>query len=88
MFYHGAVCGGPALAAQAACGKSGHSAQAMDDDVADPSSAGEIMKRISSENKYLYQTEKAGHLMPMNEGRFDLIKQLVPWQDRMDGILS
>ena len=63
-------------------------AQAMDDDVADPSSAGEIMKRISSDNKYLYQTDKAGHLMPMNEGRFDLIKQLVPWLDRMDGILS
>ena len=63
-------------------------AQAQDDLMALPDSGRKIIGRISSENKSLYEPEKAGHNMPMNEGRFGLIEQLVPWLDRMDHILE
>lgn len=63
-------------------------AQALDDQMADPSSGKQIYDRISSENKFLYEAPVAGHNMPMNEGRFGLIQSLVPWLDQMDGILK
>ncbi len=63
-------------------------AQAQDDEVADPASGREIMKRISSEDSCFYEPATAGHLMPMNEGRFGLMQKLVPWLDRQDHILS
>ena len=62
-------------------------AQALDDDVAEPSSAEEIFGRISSENKYLFTAPSGGHLMCMTEGRLDLMKAMIPWLDKMDGIL-
>ncbi|MBR3169767.1 MAG: alpha/beta fold hydrolase [Lachnospiraceae bacterium] len=63
-------------------------AQALDDEVAMSFSGKEIFRRVSSENKYLYEAKEAGHKMPMNEGRFGLIQHLAPWLDRMDGILG
>lgn len=63
-------------------------AQALDDEVAMPFSGKEIYRRISSENKCLYEVQEAGHSVPLNEGRFGLIQHLVPWLDKMDGILG
>jgi hypothetical protein len=34
------------------------------------------------------EAEAAGHSMPLNEGRFAMIQRLVPWLDKMDGILD
>ena len=62
--------------------------QALDDQIAVPSSGKKIFNRISSTNKYLYEAPSAGHNMPMNEGRFGLMQELVPWLDGMDGILN
>lgn len=63
-------------------------AQALDDEVAMPYSGKEIYRRLSSADKYLYEAEAAGHSMPLNEGRFAMIQRLVPWLDKMDGILD
>ncbi|MBR1759380.1 MAG: alpha/beta fold hydrolase [Lachnospiraceae bacterium] len=63
-------------------------AQALDDQIALPESGRTIYQRVSSENKSLYEPKVAGHNMPMNEGRFGLMQALVPWLDKMDGILT
>lgn len=63
-------------------------AQALDDQLAVPSSGREIYDRLSSANRHLYEVAVAGHNMPMNEGRFGLMQNLVPWLNEMDGILS
>lgn len=62
--------------------------QALDDEVAMPFSGKKIYDRLSSANKYLYEAQTAGHSMPLNEGRYELMRHLVPWLDRMDGILG
>ncbi len=63
-------------------------AQALDDQLAVPTSGREILRRISSSNKHLYEPAVAGHNMPMNEGRFGLMQDLVPWLNEMDHILE
>ncbi len=63
-------------------------AQALDDDIADPVSGKEIMKRISSKDACYYEPAEAGHQIQLREGRFALMQNLVPWLDKQDGILS
>jgi len=52
-------------------------AQAQDDNMADPQSCHQIMARIASANKVLYNPATGGHNLTFNEGRFDLMKAIV-----------
>jgi carboxylesterase len=52
-------------------------AQAQDDNMADPQSCHQIMARIASANKVLYNPVTGGHNLTFNEGRFDLMKAIV-----------
>ncbi len=52
-------------------------AQAQDDNMADPQSCHQIMARIASVNKVLYNPDTGGHNLTFNEGRFDLMKAIV-----------
>ena len=63
-------------------------AQTLDDEIAMPYSGRAICERIASANKHLYEAAVSGHNMPLNEGRFGLVRELVPWLDEMDGILD
>ncbi len=51
--------------------------QAQDDNMADPTSCGEIYARISSQRKELYNPVSGGHNLSFNEARFDLTKAAV-----------
>ena len=52
-------------------------AQAQDDNMADPQSCHQIMARIASANKVLYNPVTGGHNLTFNEGRWDLMKAIV-----------
>lgn len=52
-------------------------AQAQDDNMADPQNCHQIMARIASANKVLYNPATGGHNLTFNEGRFDLMKAIV-----------
>ena len=39
-------------------------------------------------NHFYIMKENAGHLIPLNEGRFELIEHLIPWLNEMDSILD
>lgn len=52
-------------------------AQAQDDNMADPQSCHQIMARIASANKVLYNPATGGHNLTFNEGRWDLMKAIV-----------